>query len=163
MKPGVAGYEGQALVEYVSMRTAAKLGLPVAKTEFHMFGAEPAIVIERYDRVRDGSCRVMRIHQEDFCQSLGVMPEVKYAEQGGPSTLLIVELLKKTGGRARDNVYRFVLYFSSITLSGRRTRMRRTTPSCCFPRERPISPRCMTWRPLRRIVRGGADISLDRL
>lgn len=110
VKPGVAGFAGQALVEFVSMQLAEKIGLPVAKTEFYMFGAEPAIIIERYDRARDASGRVMRIHQEDFCQALGVMPDAKYAEQGGPATPRIVEMLKATGERARDNVYRFILY-----------------------------------------------------
>lgn len=110
VKPGVTGFAGQALVEFVSMRLAGKIGLPVAEAEFCTFGAEPAIVVARYDRKRDGAGRVVRIHQEDFCQALGVMPDVKYAEQGGPSTPRIVEMLKKTGGRARDNVYRFVLY-----------------------------------------------------
>lgn len=92
------------------MRLAGKIGLPVAEAEFRTFGAEPAIVVARYDRKRDGAGRVVRIHQEDFCQALGVMPDAKYAEQGGPSTPRIVEMLKKTGERARDNVYRFVLY-----------------------------------------------------
>lgn len=110
VKPGVTGFESQALVEFVSMQLADKIGLPVAKTEFHIFGAEPAILVKRYDRTRDNAGRVIRIHQEDFCQALGVMPDAKYAEQGGPSTPRIVEMLKTTGVRAKDNVYRFILY-----------------------------------------------------
>ena len=43
------------------------------------------IVVERYDRsvAADGS--VERIHQEDFCQAMGLPPETKYEEDGGPS------------------------------------------------------------------------------
>lgn len=110
VKPGVTGFAGQALVEFISMRLAQQIGLPVAKVEFHTFGSEPAIIVERYDRMRDGAGCVARIHQEDFCQALGVMPDAKYAEQGGPSTPRIVEMLKTTGERAKDNVYRFILY-----------------------------------------------------
>lgn len=110
VKPGVAGFEGQALVEFACMQLAGRIGLPVAKTEFCVFGAQPAIVIERYDRARDETGRVVRVHQEDFCQALGVMPDAKYAEQGGPTAPHIVKMLKTTGERARNNVYCFILY-----------------------------------------------------
>ncbi len=110
VKPGVAGFTNQALVEFISMRLAEKIGLPVAKTNFRMFGSEPAIVIERYDRMRDEAGHVLRIHQEDFCQALSVMPDVKYAELGGPATPQIMAMLKTTSKQARENAYRFVLY-----------------------------------------------------
>ena len=110
VKPGVAGMNNQALVEFASMRAAAKVGLPAAEVDFRMFGSEPAVVIKRYDRVRDGKGRVLRIHQEDLCQALAVMPDAKYAEQGGPTTPQIIDLLKATGKNARENVYRFILF-----------------------------------------------------
>lgn len=110
VKPGVVGLTGQAFVEYVSMQMAEKIGLPVAKTEFRMFGTEPAIVITRYDRTRDSAGCVVRMHQEDFCQTLCVMPDAKYAEQGGPSTPQIVNMLKTTDELAEDNIHRFILY-----------------------------------------------------
>ncbi len=109
LKPGVAGMDNQALVEYLSMKTAEAIGLPTAGVSFERFGDEWAIVIERYDRVCSGR-GIARIHQEDLCQALGVSPLRKYADQGGPSTPQIIALLKRTGAHARDNVYRFVLY-----------------------------------------------------
>lgn len=42
-----------------------------------------AYVVERYDRAIEGD-HVRRIHQEDFCQALGVPPEIKYENEGGP-------------------------------------------------------------------------------
>ena len=42
-------------------------------------------LIERYDRFRDGSDQVARLHQEDFCQALGFGHERKHQEHGGPS------------------------------------------------------------------------------
>lgn len=110
VKPGVIGFANQAFIEFVCMQTAGRIGLPVAETEFRLFEDEPAIVIARYDRMRDEAGTVRRIHQEDFCQVLGVMPDAKYAEQGGPSVPRILAMLKTTGKHARDNVYRFVLY-----------------------------------------------------
>lgn len=110
LKPGATGLSKQAFVEYVSMRTAEEIGLPVAKTEYRTFGSEPAIIVERYDRVVDNKGGIRRIHQEDVCQALGVSPDAKYAEQGGPTTPQIIELLEETGRNASDNVHRFILY-----------------------------------------------------
>ncbi len=48
------------------------------------------LLIERYDRIlkrdeKTGAEILTRIHQEDFCQALGVVPERKYQAEGGPS------------------------------------------------------------------------------
>lgn len=110
LKPGVMGLEHQALVEYLSMKTASKIGLPTARVDYQAFGGETAIVIERYDRMRTKEGSVARIHQEDLCQALSVSPSAKYAEQGGPTTPRIIALLRTTDRNARENVYRFVLY-----------------------------------------------------
>ncbi len=41
------------------------------------------MVVERYDRrLEDG--RIVRLHQEDFCQALGRSPLRKYQKEGGP-------------------------------------------------------------------------------
>jgi serine/threonine-protein kinase HipA len=41
-------------------------------------------LVERYDRrpLPDGSLE--RVHQEDFCQALGIAPDQKYEQEGGP-------------------------------------------------------------------------------
>ena len=77
IKPGVSGMPYQALVEFISMQTASRLGLPTAKTLFDDFCGVPAIIIERYDRVYDGK-NILRLHQEDLCQALGFDPNRKY-------------------------------------------------------------------------------------
>lgn len=47
------------------------------------------------------SCRVandgqlVRIHQEDFCQALGVVPEMKYQNEGGPDLKACFDLLRE--------------------------------------------------------------------
>lgn len=41
-------------------------------------------MVERHDRVSSAD-EVIRLHQEDFCQILGVLPEAKYQADGGPS------------------------------------------------------------------------------
>ncbi len=83
IKPGIGRMHHQAMVEYATMRAAGQVGLDVARVEFTHFGDEPAIVVERFDRVEVGD-EVVRVHQEDFCQASGRLPNRKYEVHGGP-------------------------------------------------------------------------------
>ena len=51
-------------------------------------------IIERYDRLEKKNGEFTRIHQEDFCQALGVHPERKYQQEGGPTLKDCIELIK---------------------------------------------------------------------
>lgn len=95
LKPGIEGMRLEALDEHLTMRVAQRCGIPSETTEYQEFCGVPAIVATRYDRVitADG---VQRLHQEDFCQALSVSPDMKYAEDGGPSTPDILRVLEKT-------------------------------------------------------------------
>ena len=67
------------------MRLAKHLGLSVANVETILVDRRPVLVVERYDRIVDPDGTVHRVHQEDFCQALG-LPEIEYeqdADQAG--------------------------------------------------------------------------------
>lgn len=83
---------------------------------YQLFEDEPSIIIERYDRTRDSNGRVVRLHQEDVRQALGVLPDNKYADHGGPSTPQVIDLLKKTGATAQQNTGLFIamLFFNYL-------------------------------------------------
>lgn len=55
----------------------------------------PILVIERYDRQADAGGRTHRLHQEDLCQALGVPPETKYENEGGPSLAAMFRALER--------------------------------------------------------------------
>jgi len=95
LKPASPVFPDLPANEYFSMRLAAALGIAVAPVELAEFG-RPTLIVERYDRSRmpDGSIR--RIHQEDSCQALGIMPEEKYEADGGPGFAAISRLLRET-------------------------------------------------------------------
>ncbi|HMR49719.1 MAG TPA: type II toxin-antitoxin system HipA family toxin [Arachnia sp.] len=94
VKPGVRSLHHQALVEHLTMRAARTLGVEISNTEYLDFGAERAIVIERFDRTMGAEdTGVRRLHQEDLCQALG-NPQ-KYEEFGGPGVRDIVRLLRE--------------------------------------------------------------------
>ena len=118
LKPGVVGYNDQALDEYLCQRVASELGLPAAQVAYATFGEERAVVIERYDRAMREDGTVERIHQEDMCQALGVDPSRKYAEQGGPSSPDVIALLSKTGKNSPSNLRTFILFLFFNYLMG---------------------------------------------
>ncbi|MBL7487300.1 type II toxin-antitoxin system HipA family toxin [Frankia sp. AgB1.9] len=96
IKPGIGRLHHQSLVEHATMRAASALGLDVARTEFTRFGdGEPAIVIERYDRVILDDGRVLRLHQEDFCSASGRLPAKKYEAHGGPGLTDLARIVEQ--------------------------------------------------------------------
>jgi serine/threonine-protein kinase HipA len=78
IKPGITELNSQALMEHVSLRTLDLAGVAVASTAFTRFAGEPAIVVERYDRIREAGA-VYRVHQEDLCQATSTLPWNKYS------------------------------------------------------------------------------------
>lgn len=93
LKPPSADFEAQAENEHFCLAMLSRLGLTVARSTVHRFGEEVAIVVERYDRLPFNDT-IVRVHQEDFCQALGVMPDVKYQNQGGPSFADLIDLTR---------------------------------------------------------------------
>lgn len=95
IKPAITGFDDHDLNEHVCLRAANTAGLTAVRTEIVSFGGETVVQIERYDRTRiDG--HLVRIHQEDLCQALGVAPTAKYQSDGGPSPANVVSLLRRT-------------------------------------------------------------------
>ena len=95
VKPAVAGFDDHHINEVLCQRTAAELGLPAAKTELIDLDEVRAVVSSRYDRRRDATGRVHRLHQEDLCQALSIHPSLKYQADGGPGVGEIADLLAR--------------------------------------------------------------------
>lgn len=109
LKPAVAGFDDHDLNEHLCLDAAGRAGLVVARSRVARFGEESAIIVERYDR-RSSNGGVLRIHQEDVCQALSVLPLRKYQSQGGPGPGDIVALLRRSmpPSLATDAISRFV-------------------------------------------------------
>lgn len=73
---------------------AAQVNLRAASVEIRQIGGEPALLIARYDRAGTGA-EVTRIHQEDFCQALGIAPDRKYEADGGPALSAYLQILRR--------------------------------------------------------------------
>lgn len=107
LKPPTGHFEGHAENEHICLMIARTLGLPAATSEVVRFGEEVAIAVERYDRQRIGNALV-RVHQEDVCQALAIMPTRKYQNEGGPSVSDVVELLRTHSSARDDDVTTFL-------------------------------------------------------
>lgn len=106
LKPGAPELAGHAVNEHFCLTLAAECGLPVASSRILRFEDQVAIVLERYDRLRDGKV-VRRVHQEDCCQALGVLPANKYESGGGPGMRAIATLLRERSRDAAEDVSTF--------------------------------------------------------
>lgn len=93
LKPPAEAFDGHAENEHFCLNLARRLGLPVAHSEVQQFDGEPAIVVTRFDRIEHQG-RLIRVHQEDLCQALGVQPTSKYQSEGGPGPIAIAALLR---------------------------------------------------------------------
>jgi serine/threonine-protein kinase HipA len=80
--------------EFFCMRLAAAVGLNVAPVEMGRAGEQSFLQITRYDRHQETDGTLSRIHQEDFCQALGCVPEQKYQQEGGPGLRQCFELIR---------------------------------------------------------------------
>lgn len=96
LKPPIAGVDGSVFNEAFCMALAGAIKLDVARTEIRAIadGAQPRhyLLVERYDRYA-GVLR-LRLHQEDFCQALAIVPEHKYQNEGGPGLTQAFALLR---------------------------------------------------------------------
>jgi len=84
LKIGTEGFEDLVRNEFYCLNLARRAGLPVPPAELAATET-PVLLVERYDRRPGPDGTIIRLHQEDFCQALGVPPESKYETEGGPS------------------------------------------------------------------------------
>lgn len=109
LKPAIKGLDGHDLNEHLCLQAAKSLGMLVASTSIQSFEDQRALVIRRYDRATSGQGQV-RIHQEDFCQALGIHPSRKYQNEGGPSPKAVAARMRllMPAEVAQESVERFV-------------------------------------------------------
>lgn len=93
--------------EAFCMRLAVRAGLPVAASSIRRVDHERTLLIERYDRLRQGE-QVVRIHQEDACQALAIDPLHKYESNGGPSLASIAKVIRDFAAEPLRDLYRLL-------------------------------------------------------
>ncbi|MFZ3192064.1 MAG: type II toxin-antitoxin system HipA family toxin [Moraxellaceae bacterium] len=98
LKPAIAAVTDSVSNEAFCLALAKQLKLPCANAQIHQVAGRRFLLVERYDRqihtVGTLSQRE-RLHQEDFCQALGVVSELKYQNEGGPNLAQCFALLRR--------------------------------------------------------------------
>lgn len=109
IKPCIPGFDGLVENEHLCQDIATRLGMPAARSFVLMFD-QPYIVIERFDRLppAPGTELPRRIHQEDVCQAMSLMPTRKYEEDGGPGISQITTLIRRVSADPETDVERFL-------------------------------------------------------
>jgi serine/threonine-protein kinase HipA len=93
--------------EAFCLTLARRCGIEAATPALRRVGTEEVLVVERFDRRTEGG-RVLRLHQEDVCQALGIDPQRKYQADGGPSAADVIRLLRTRSARAAQDVLAFI-------------------------------------------------------
>lgn len=118
MKPEEEHFEGLAENEAFCLKLAQKVGLPAVDAEVRVVGEFIFLLVERYDRALVGVAddgddgvfekrSVRRLHQEDFCQAMGVVSEMKYQNEGGPTLEQCFELIRQSSDMPGKDVLTF--------------------------------------------------------
>lgn len=108
LKPPISRFTATTENEAFVMRLAAAIGLDVAPVEARIVQDRTFLLVQRYDRAIGADGMVRRIHQEDFCQALGVPPETKYASEGGPTFQDCFALLRRVAARPAVDVLKLL-------------------------------------------------------
>ncbi|HXS78288.1 MAG TPA: type II toxin-antitoxin system HipA family toxin [Terracidiphilus sp.] len=112
LKPAVERFAGVVFNEHLCMRLATASGLPTAAVETRSVDGMDYLLVERYDRAHrtvDGGAPVLeRLHQEDFCQVQGIVSEMKYQKEGGPSLKQCFSLLRDVSSAPVVDLARFL-------------------------------------------------------
>ena len=95
LKPAIGAVEGSVINEAFCMALGQAMDLQVAAAEILTAGERQVLLVHRYDRRRGNGEPWQRLHQEDVCQALGVPPELKYQNEGGPDLQACFGLLRR--------------------------------------------------------------------
>lgn len=99
LKPAHNIYDDVIFNEYFCLKLAKQIGLPVAEVEIKKIEEINYLLVTRYDRTiihTPGiNQEIKRVHQEDFCQALGVPSTKKYQNEEGPSLKQCFNLIRE--------------------------------------------------------------------
>lgn len=118
MKPAIHAVEDSVINEGFCMALAEAMQLKPAKSKVHFVLDRSILLVERYDRLIDAQGHRQRLHQEDFCQALGVVPEMKYQNEGGPDLAQCFDLVRSATRPSAPQVLRLLDYVIFNALIG---------------------------------------------
>lgn len=95
LKTPIAGLDDTVANEAFALTVGARLGIPTVDAVPHRVDGREFLLVRRYDRTVLDDGAILRLHQEDFCQALGIPAERKYQSEGGPGLADLFALLRR--------------------------------------------------------------------
>jgi serine/threonine-protein kinase HipA len=118
LKPAIHTVEDSVINEGFCMALAEAMQLKPAKSKIHRVLDRSFLLVARYDRLIDAHGSRQRLHQEDFCQALGVVPEMKYQNEGGPDLAQCFDLVRSATRPSAPQILRLLDYVIFNALIG---------------------------------------------
>ncbi|ODT74791.1 MAG: toxin HipA [Nitrosomonadales bacterium SCN 54-20] len=118
LKPLISALEDSVTNEGFCLALAEVVRLRAARSQIRSLGGLRFLLVERYDRLVNPQGYIQRLHQEDFCQALGVVPEMKYQSEGGPGLAQCFDLVRRAPRPSAPQVLRLFDYVVFNTLIG---------------------------------------------
>lgn len=103
IKPPIETLDGTVENEAFCMALAGEIGINVPPSFIYDLDGVLVFIIKRYDRTISKD-EIIRLHQEDFCQALGILPQFKYEHEGGPSFVQCVDLVRNISSKSGKDV-----------------------------------------------------------
>lgn len=94
LKKPAAELRSMVANEAYCLALAAASALDSAEGTPILAGSQEGLLVRRYDRRTEGE-GVRRVHQEDLCQALKILPEQKYESEGGPGVAAAAALIRR--------------------------------------------------------------------
>jgi len=110
LKPAIIGVDGSVFNEGFCLALAAQMKLTAVRAAITRLKQCSYLLVERYDRWRHPDGSLQRLHQEDFCQALGIAPEYKYQNEGGPDLPRCFRLLRAVTRPSAPHLLRLLDY-----------------------------------------------------
>jgi len=95
LKTPIARLPATVLNEGLWSAVGTRLGIDCAASRPHRVAGAEMLLVERYDRSVGEDLETVRLHQEDFCQALGIDSHHKYQREQGPGLRECFALLRR--------------------------------------------------------------------
>ena len=118
LKPAIRTLADTVINEGFCLALAEAMQLKPAKSQVRSVLGRQFLLVERYDRMTNVQGQRRRLHQEDFCQALGVVPEMKYQNEGGPDLAQCFDLVRRVTRPSAPHILRMLDYVIFNALIG---------------------------------------------
>lgn len=118
LKPAIRTLADTVINEGFCLALAEAMQLKPAKSQVRSALGRQFLLVERYDRMTNVQGQRRRLHQEDFCQALGVVPEMKYQNEGGPDLAQCFDLVRRVTRPSAPHILRMLDYVIFNALIG---------------------------------------------